>query len=175
MYIDQNEIVRVRVEVDEFWDDEPGPPKAQEGVHVRRELRRAPFSIIVRPFRLSVSWVPMSHLHSAPLQNRALGLWLGGSRREKKRWMKNRMAGLVYMQYWNPQSHSFRCQRQQSRCTNHRVHSSLRLSMSSDDELKGSSLVYSTTTSNTGVGGYLCFRPIPSSIATSTSVEVFVS
>jgi DNA-directed RNA polymerase III subunit RPC8 len=47
MYIDQNEIVRIRVEADEFYDDEPGPPKAAEGVQVRRELRRAPFSIIV--------------------------------------------------------------------------------------------------------------------------------
>jgi DNA-directed RNA polymerase III subunit RPC8 len=47
MYIDQNEIVRIRVETDEFYDDEPGPPKAAEGVQVRRELRRAPFSVIV--------------------------------------------------------------------------------------------------------------------------------
>ncbi|KIM90162.1 hypothetical protein PILCRDRAFT_811890 [Piloderma croceum F 1598] len=46
MYIDQNEVVRIRVEADEFYDDEPGPPKAAEGVQVRRELRRAPFSII---------------------------------------------------------------------------------------------------------------------------------
>jgi len=47
MYIDQNETVRIRVEADEFYDDEPGPPKAAEGVQVRREQRRAPFSIIV--------------------------------------------------------------------------------------------------------------------------------
>ena len=47
MYIDQNEIVRVRVEADEFYDDEPGPPKAAEGVQVRREQGRAPFSVIV--------------------------------------------------------------------------------------------------------------------------------
>ncbi|KAF7967734.1 hypothetical protein HWV62_33252 [Athelia sp. TMB] len=46
MYIDQNEIVRVRVEADEFCDDEPGPPKATEGVQVRREAGRAPFSIV---------------------------------------------------------------------------------------------------------------------------------
>lgn len=47
MYIDQNEILRVRVESDEFYDDEPGPPKAAEGVQVRKDLRRAPFSVVV--------------------------------------------------------------------------------------------------------------------------------
>ncbi|KAF9231463.1 RNA polymerase III subunit Rpc25-domain-containing protein [Melanogaster broomeanus] len=46
MYIDQGEIIRVRVEADEFYDDEPGPPKAAEGVAVNREVRRAPYSII---------------------------------------------------------------------------------------------------------------------------------
>lgn len=47
MYIDQGEVVRVRVEADEFYDDEPGPPKASEGVAVKREARRAPYSMIV--------------------------------------------------------------------------------------------------------------------------------
>lgn len=60
MYIDQNEIVRVRVEADEFCDDEPGPPKATEGVQVRREAGRAPFSMTVSSFRarhiLLVNW-----------------------------------------------------------------------------------------------------------------------
>jgi len=46
MYIDQGEVVRVRVEADEFYDDEPGPPKAAEGVQVQRELKRSPYSII---------------------------------------------------------------------------------------------------------------------------------
>ncbi|KAI9567105.1 RNA polymerase III subunit Rpc25-domain-containing protein [Boletus coccyginus] len=46
MYIDQGEIVRVRVETDEFYDDEPGPPKAAEGVVIKREARRAPYTII---------------------------------------------------------------------------------------------------------------------------------
>ncbi|KAJ2913159.1 hypothetical protein MD484_g7259, partial [Candolleomyces efflorescens] len=32
MYIDTNEVVRVRVEQDEFYDDEPGPTKVVEGV-----------------------------------------------------------------------------------------------------------------------------------------------
>jgi DNA-directed RNA polymerase III subunit RPC8 len=57
MYIDQNEIVRIRVEADEFYDDEPGPPKAAEGVQVRREQGRAPFSIIV-----SVVLFPCMHI-----------------------------------------------------------------------------------------------------------------
>lgn len=51
MYIDQNEILRVRVESDEFYDDEPGPPKAKEGIMVQREEdrgRRAPYSVVVR-------------------------------------------------------------------------------------------------------------------------------
>ncbi|KAI0322781.1 polymerase III polypeptide H [Amylostereum chailletii] len=45
MYIDQGEIVRVRVETDEFYDDEPGPPKATEGVKITVESRRPPYSV----------------------------------------------------------------------------------------------------------------------------------
>jgi len=47
MYIDAGEIVRVRIEADEFYDDEPGPPKAMEGVvqAVQHENRRAPYTI----------------------------------------------------------------------------------------------------------------------------------
>ncbi|KAF8159194.1 polymerase III polypeptide H [Crassisporium funariophilum] len=45
MYIDQSEVVRVRVESDEFYDDEPGPPKVMEGVQVKRESKRAPYSV----------------------------------------------------------------------------------------------------------------------------------
>jgi DNA-directed RNA polymerase III subunit RPC8 len=48
MYVDSGEIVRVRIEADEFYDDEPGPPpKALEGVKVMREVRRAPYTITV--------------------------------------------------------------------------------------------------------------------------------
>ena len=48
MYIDANEVLRVRVESDEFFDDEPGPPKAAEGVlQTKVERRRAPYSMIV--------------------------------------------------------------------------------------------------------------------------------
>lgn len=57
MYIDAGEVVRVRVEADEFYDDEPGPPKATEGVMANgqakeRENRRAPYTITVRAFAL---------------------------------------------------------------------------------------------------------------------------
>lgn len=48
MYIDQGEVVRVRVETDEFYDDEPGPPKAQEGVQMQKEAKRPPYSVVVR-------------------------------------------------------------------------------------------------------------------------------
>lgn len=48
MYIDTGEVVRVRVEADEFYDDEPGPPKASEGVQQAKvENRRAPYTITV--------------------------------------------------------------------------------------------------------------------------------
>ena len=49
MYIDAGEVVRVRVESDEFHDDEPGPPKAHEGVQQAREVRRPPYAITVCP------------------------------------------------------------------------------------------------------------------------------
>ncbi|KZV64667.1 polymerase III polypeptide H [Peniophora sp. CONT] len=45
MYIDPGEVLRVRVEIDEFYDDEPGPPKASEGVRVVVERRRPPYKI----------------------------------------------------------------------------------------------------------------------------------
>lgn len=47
LYIDQGEIVRVRVERDEFCDDEPGPPKASEGVLISGQARRVPYTITV--------------------------------------------------------------------------------------------------------------------------------
>ena len=51
MYIDTGEVVRVRVEADEFYDDEPGPPKASEGVQqAQTEGRRAPYTITVSQF-----------------------------------------------------------------------------------------------------------------------------
>ncbi|KAJ7230556.1 RNA polymerase III subunit Rpc25-domain-containing protein [Mycena pura] len=46
MWIDKGEIIRVRVESDEFYDDEPGPIKMTEGVQVAKEVQsRAPFTI----------------------------------------------------------------------------------------------------------------------------------
>jgi len=47
MYIDQGEVLRVRVEAEDFYDDEPGPPKMAEGVQIMREPKRAPYNIIV--------------------------------------------------------------------------------------------------------------------------------
>jgi DNA-directed RNA polymerase III subunit RPC8 len=51
LYIDQGEIVRVRVERDEFCDDEPGPPKATEGVLIsgQGQARRLPYTVAVSP------------------------------------------------------------------------------------------------------------------------------
>ncbi|KII86057.1 hypothetical protein PLICRDRAFT_165713 [Plicaturopsis crispa FD-325 SS-3] len=43
MYIDAGELVRVRVEADEFVDDEPGPPDARV-TEVR--TKRAPYSVV---------------------------------------------------------------------------------------------------------------------------------
>ena len=47
LYIDQGEIVRARVESDEFCDDEPGPPKASEGVLISGEARQPPYTVTV--------------------------------------------------------------------------------------------------------------------------------
>lgn len=55
MYIDAGEIVRVRVESDEFYDHEPGPPKALDGVRVAREQKKAPYTILVSPGHASRS------------------------------------------------------------------------------------------------------------------------
>ncbi|KAG8878043.1 DNA-directed RNA polymerase III subunit rpc25 [Tulasnella sp. 331] len=45
LYLDRGEIVRVRIEDDEFHDDEPGPPKAVDGVYTRAKARRPPYEI----------------------------------------------------------------------------------------------------------------------------------
>ena len=47
MYIERDEIIRARVESDEFYDDEPGPPKLTEGVQVKRESKRPPYTVCV--------------------------------------------------------------------------------------------------------------------------------
>ncbi|TFK37416.1 RNA polymerase III subunit Rpc25-domain-containing protein [Crucibulum laeve] len=46
MYIDQGEVLRVRMEAEEFYDDEPGPPRMSEGVQVTREAQRAPYNVV---------------------------------------------------------------------------------------------------------------------------------
>jgi hypothetical protein len=74
MYIDASEVVRVRVEAEEFVDDEPGPPKATEGVQHIREAARPPYSIIVR----SSSERAISLLTSAiPVFFGGAGTWPG--------------------------------------------------------------------------------------------------
>jgi len=45
MYIDQGEAMRLRVEADNFYDDEPGPPKAAEGVQIAQVPKRSPYTI----------------------------------------------------------------------------------------------------------------------------------
>lgn len=55
MYIDSGEVVRLRVEADDFCDDEPGPTKVSEGVATGAlQPRRAPYVICVNEwfFRL---------------------------------------------------------------------------------------------------------------------------
>ena len=51
MYIDQGEILRVRVEADQFCDDEPGPQKFVDGVGAEAKGKvRAPYNVIVSFF-----------------------------------------------------------------------------------------------------------------------------
>ncbi|KAG9031868.1 DNA-directed RNA polymerase III subunit rpc25 [Tulasnella sp. JGI-2019a] len=47
LYLDCGEIVRVRVENDEFYDDEPGPPMAVNGVYTRAKAKRPHYEITV--------------------------------------------------------------------------------------------------------------------------------
>ena len=51
-YIDPGNLIRFRVESEEFLDDEPGPPKALEGVRLElaKEAKRPPYSIVVSEF-----------------------------------------------------------------------------------------------------------------------------
>ncbi|KAG8689015.1 DNA-directed RNA polymerase III subunit rpc25, partial [Ceratobasidium sp. 395] len=48
LYLDRNEIIRIRVERDEFYDNEPGPKKAEQGLEERIDDdtdRKAPYTI----------------------------------------------------------------------------------------------------------------------------------
>jgi hypothetical protein len=71
LYIDQGEIVRVRVERDEFCDDEPGPPKATEGVLIsgqgQGQARRLPYTVTVSPPRFLQLHQHETILDTAPL------------------------------------------------------------------------------------------------------------
>ena len=79
MYIDQGEVIRVRVETDEFFDDEPGPPKMAEGVQVQREVKRAPYNIIVSiNLPASTFGIDLIGSGSVPSPSRVLGQLHGG-------------------------------------------------------------------------------------------------
>jgi hypothetical protein len=94
IYIDAAEIVRVRVESDEFYDHEPGPPpKALEGVRVAREQKKAPYTITVSPTDgawISFLWVGVTSCFfgSVRLRSKDLGLYRGGRMRKLRRWTK---------------------------------------------------------------------------------------
>jgi hypothetical protein len=56
LYIELDGTIRFRVDGDEFYDFEPGPPKATEGVRVDlTKPKQAPYKIYVRPFSCPVS------------------------------------------------------------------------------------------------------------------------
>ena len=59
MYIDAGEVIRMRVEADEFYDDEPGPvqkPEINGPVKAAStgENKRPPYTIIVSDFGLDL-------------------------------------------------------------------------------------------------------------------------
>lgn len=90
MYIDAGDVVRVRVESDEFHDDEPGPPKAHEGVQQVQESRRPPYTITVCLFHM---FAPSSaridkHRISAPWRNRVWVRHHGGRMQALKQWTR---------------------------------------------------------------------------------------
>lgn len=98
MYIDQGEVVRVRVESDEFCDDEPGPPKVTEGVQMKREPKRPPYIVCVSELHLSLLYNYLTLLFgsifiSARLQSKVWDPWRGGMARRRlwrgMRWMKD--------------------------------------------------------------------------------------
>lgn len=90
MYIDAGEIVRVRIESDEFYDHEPGPPpKALEGVRVAREQKRAPYTITVSSKRLSFFCeLTRRVLYSVRSRSKGLDLYRGGRMRKSRRWTR---------------------------------------------------------------------------------------
>ena len=77
MYIDAGDVVRVRVESDEFHDDEPGPPKAHEGVQQAREIRRPPYTIMVRASPYLHAPLPAASCYLLP-RSRVGASWLFG-------------------------------------------------------------------------------------------------
>ena len=47
-YIDRDQQVRVRVEADEFYENEPGPMKIVDGILQQGAVKRPPYTLIVR-------------------------------------------------------------------------------------------------------------------------------
>jgi len=94
MYIDQGEVVRVRVESDEFCDDEPGPPKVTEGVQMKREPKRPPYIVCVSGMVPLFVFASKLLFISALLQSKVWDRLRGGMARRRSwrgmRWMKDK-------------------------------------------------------------------------------------
>jgi DNA-directed RNA polymerase III subunit RPC8 len=73
LYIELDAPIRFRVEGDEFYDDEPGPPKATEGVRVdlTREPKKPPYHIFVST--LTLSWYEILVWCQASIVGQGLG------------------------------------------------------------------------------------------------------
>ena len=96
MYIDSGEVVRLRVEADDFCDDEPGPTKVSETAAAgAQQPRRAPYVVCVNQILLEGDLLLM-HYASVRSQSRVLDLLHGGlvhnrSNRDKMIWTKARL------------------------------------------------------------------------------------
>jgi len=94
MYIDQGEVVRVRVESDEFCDDEPGPPKVTEGVQMKREPKRPPYIVCVSEELPLFVFTSKLLFISALLQSKVWDPWRGGMAHRRSwrgmRWTKDK-------------------------------------------------------------------------------------
>ena len=108
MYIDQGEILRVRVEADQFCDDEPGPQKFVEGVGAEAKGRvRAPYNVIVSSYFFFAVFCLSGGAEkkdSARLRNRDSVPWLGGLGKQRipemrmrrgMPWMRGRPLGVL--------------------------------------------------------------------------------
>lgn len=83
-YIEPGGLIRVRVDSDEFHDDEPGPPRAIEGVSVEDHSRRPPYQIYVRCVQTKFQIAPLTLWLSVLLPHKGLVCYRGGRDRNKK-------------------------------------------------------------------------------------------